>query len=167
MAKRKMHLMRYIAISLMLYLTAFYALSVLGNITDYDFNLAFVKTLLSMHGVPAHAGVSWRAINSPVIQALVYWAVVAAETLIFLLSLWGAIDLWLACHKEKDEFNHAKSIALIALALGISLYFFGYLVIGDQWFRAWMGSGGENVEGLAFEFNTFFCLLFIIVRLTP
>ena len=151
----------------MFYLGLFYALSFFGNITDYQFNLDFVKTLLSMHGVPAHAGVAWRSIQSPELHKLAYWCVLVAEALISIISFWGAIDIVRFAQGDKEEFAHGKMIALIAVGLGISLYFLGYLVIGDQWFRAWMGSGGEDVEGLAFKFNTFMCLLFIILRLTP
>lgn len=118
-------------------------------------------------GVPAHAGVAWRAVQSPILITLAFWAVILTETVISIVAFWGAVDLLRYHRKSDDEFAHGKIIALLATSIGICLYFFGYLVIGDQWFRAWMSSAGEDVESTAFMFNAFMCFMFIILRLTP
>ena len=157
---------RYLVISFVLYLGIFYSLSVLGNVTDYHFNVKMVEQMLAMKGVPTHAGVVWRAIPSHFLEVVAYWVIVLVEALIALLAFWGSWIMLRARKLDIESFDQAKTVSLIAIGLGISLYFFGYLVVGDQWFRAWMGSGAENVEGLGFEFVGFFSLLFLIVRHT-
>jgi len=71
-----------------------------------------------------------------------------------------------ASHQNEAHFERSKTVALLAIGLGISLYFFGYLVLGDQWVRAWMGSGTENVQALGFKFFMFFAFLFLMLRTT-
>lgn len=158
--------LRYLVVSFVFYLGIFYTLSVLGNVTDYHFNVKMVEQMLSMKGVPVHAGVVWRAIQSHFLEVAAYWVIVLVEALIAVLAFLGAWVMLCARKLDAKGFDQAKAISLIAIGLGISLYFFGYLVVGDQWFRAWMGSGAENVEGLGFEFVGFFSLLFLIVRHT-
>ena len=124
---KKTLLLRYIAAGLMFYLGLFYALSFFGNITDYQFNLDFVKTLLSMHGVPAHAGVAWRSIQSPELHKLAYWCVLVAEALISIISFWGAIDIVRFAQGDKEEFASWKNDCFDCRWFGYFPLLFGLL----------------------------------------
>lgn len=163
---KKEFLARYMVSLFVLFLGLFYALSFLGNVTDYHSNFLLVQAVLSMKGAPDSAGIAWRSVQSPVLQNIGYLMIVFTEAVISLLALLGSFAMLRASHQDEKSFESAKTLALLAIGLGITLYFFGYLVLGDQWFRAWMSSETENVQALGFQFFTFFSFLFLMLRTT-
>ena len=159
------YLVRYLSISFMVYLGVYFALSALGNLTDYHANWLLVHHALAMDNLRQEAGAHWRSIQSPLLQTIAFWLIILTEITIALLALWGGLKLWLSRHKNKEAFSKAKNISLLAVGIGITLYFFGYLTISSEWFRTWL-STGYSPQTPAFQLVTYLCLLFLIIRHT-
>ncbi|MCX7898743.1 MAG: DUF2165 domain-containing protein [Methylocystis sp.] len=122
----------------------------LDNLLDYDTNLEVVKHILSMDAVPS-GPLSWRAIHDPAAQQYCYWLIIATEFLAALLTFYGALKLGSAYNLSDSTFNRNKAFAIGGLTLAFSLYFFGFLGIGGEWFEMWR-AGQWNMQEPAFRF---------------
>jgi predicted small integral membrane protein len=138
-------------IILCLCLAAFTFLVTFGNITDYGSNFAFVQHVLSMDTTFPGNKLMYRAITSEFLWHAAYWFIILAEGLTCLLFLIGVHHLWLARHQMGASFNHAKRFAIIAATMGFLVWFFGFLVIGGEWFAMWQ-SPTWNGQDAAFKF---------------
>ncbi len=142
---------RYGKILLILALTAFASLASFNNLTDYGANFAFVQHVLSMDTTYPGNTAMYRAITHPWIWHGAYWLIIAAEAITGLLLASGALALWRARHGSIETFSHAKKHANLGLILGFGLWFFGFMVVGAEWFLMWQ-SKQWNGQDAAFKF---------------
>ncbi len=63
----------------------------------------------------------------------------------------GALSLWRARHAVGADFNRAKAGATASLPLGFVVWFFGFMVVGGEWFLMWQ-SHQCNGQEAAFKF---------------
>lgn len=127
---------RYSKIALVWSIAFFASVVVLNNITDYDSNYGFVSHVLKMDTTfPENAGM-WRAIESPSLHHVAYILIIIVEAVVAILCWVGGFRL-LKSVRNAEEFNQAKSIAVLGLTLGILLWFTGFLTIGGEWFLMW------------------------------
>jgi len=129
----------------------FAALVALDNVLDYGTNFAFVQHVLSMDTIFPDSGLKWRAITDPQVHHIAYAAIIAAEALTGLLCLLGALAMLTALGQPLDDFVHRKTLAFIGLGLGFLVWFFGFLVVGGEWFQMWQ-SDTWNGQAAAFRF---------------
>lgn len=142
---------RYAKIVLTLALAAFATLVTFSNITDYGSNFAFVKHVLSMDTTfPGNAAL-YRAITTPWLWHAAYWLIIAGEGLTAVLLARGALALWRTRNASSAEFNRAKKSAIVGLTAGFVVWFFGFMVIGGEWFLMWQ-SHQWNGQDAAFKF---------------
>jgi predicted small integral membrane protein len=131
---------------------AFWAFLVtLGNVTDYDSNWRFVQHVLAMDTVFPDSTLTWRAITSPAVQTLAYWAIIATEGLTSLAFLAAAVLMARKLTAGTAAFQRAKSATAIGVALAFALWFIGFMAIGGEWFAMWQ-SGTWNGQDAAFTF---------------
>ena len=121
------------------------------NIVDYGTNYAFVQHVMSMDTVFPNSSLTWRAITNPALLHTAYGAIIAAELLTGMLCLLGAWRLWNARAYFASEFNAAKDVAIAGLVLGFALWFFGFMVVGGEWFQMWQSQTWNGQEA-AFRF---------------
>ena len=121
------------------------------NVVDYATNYAFVQHVLSMDTLPQSGVLKGRSITSPVLWQLAYAAIIAAEAATGALFLAGAAALWRARQAPADEFNYAKRWAIAGGTLAFLLWFFGFMVVGGEWFEMWQ-SATWNGQEAAFRF---------------
>ncbi|MGY2288855.1 DUF2165 family protein [Pseudomonas sp. SDO528_S397] len=142
---------RYAKIVLTLALAAFATLVTFSNISDYGSNFAFVKHVLSMDTTfPGNAAL-YRAITTPWLWHAGYWLIIAGEGLTAVLLARGALALWRTRNASSAEFNRAKKSAIVGLTAGFVVWFFGFMVIGGEWFLMWQ-SHQWNGQDAAFKF---------------
>ncbi|CRM65264.1 hypothetical protein [Pseudomonas sp. 37 R 15] len=142
---------RYAKLVLVAMLAVFAALAAFNNLTDYASNFNFVRHVLSMDTTfPGNAAMS-RAINAPWLWHGAYWAIIAGEALTALLLAVGGLMLWCARRNCAQQFNHAKAFAVAGLTTGLLVWFFGFMVIGGEWFLMWQ-SQEWNGQNAAFKF---------------
>ncbi|WP_036292721.1 DUF2165 family protein [Methylosinus sp. PW1] len=140
----------------------------LGNIFDYDTNFEVLRHVVAMDTTHADAALMSRAIVSDSLQRLLYAGIIATELAFGALCLYGALRLFGARKDEAARFEAAKQCAIGGLALGFALYFFGFMIIGGEWFQMWR-SIDWNFQQPAFRFigSLGLILLFVAQPETP
>lgn len=132
------------------------------NLVDYQANYAFVQHVLSMDSLPADMPLLSRAIHDPLLYRLGYALIIAGELLAGLLCGIGSLRLLAACRAPAATFRAAKAFGLLGLFCGFSLWFFGFMVLGAEWFQMWQSATWNGQEG-AFRFIV--CLALVLLFL--
>jgi predicted small integral membrane protein len=136
----------------------------IDNIIDYDTNFEFVRHVLSMDTTFPRNALLWRAIASSSVHHAAYALIIASEIGVGVLCVAGAWRIFKHRLAAPPEFNAAKGLAIAGLAAGFGLYFFGFLVIGGEWFQMWQ-SPTWNGQEAAFRFAASFGMVLIFVTL--
>jgi predicted small integral membrane protein len=142
---------RYSKIIMCLCLAAFCFLVAFGNITDYGSNYAFVQHVLSMDTTFPGNALMYRSITSPGLWTAGYWLIILGEALTCLLFLIAAWRLWQARNASAAVFHDAKKFVVIATTMGFLIWYFGFMVVGGEWFAMWQSSTW-NGQDAAFKF---------------
>jgi predicted small integral membrane protein len=129
----------------------FCSLVAFNNISDYGTNYTFVQHVLSMDTTFPESNLKYRAISSPLVWQLAYVAIIAAEGIAGILFVAGAAALWRARRATAGVFNRSKGYATAAATLGFLIWFFGFMVVGGEWFAMWESQGWNGQQG-AFRF---------------
>jgi predicted small integral membrane protein len=135
-----------------------------NNIIDYEPNFAFVRHVLSMDTTFPGNKLLWRAITNDGVHHAAYALIIVSELAVGLLCIAGAWNLLAARAQPAAEFNQAKALAIAGITAGFALYFFGFLVIGGEWFQMWQ-SATWNGQEAAFRFAAVFGLVLIYVTI--
>lgn len=142
---------RYAKILMVLSLAAFAFMVTFNNITDYGSNFAFVQHVLSMDTTFPENSAMYRAITAPALWHAGYWLIIAGEGLTFILLLAGGFALIRARRQTAAAFDSAKKWAIAGGAVGFLVWFFGFMVVGGEWFLMWQ-SDTWNGQDAAFKF---------------
>jgi predicted small integral membrane protein len=122
-----------------------------NNVTDYGSNYAFVRHTLSMDTTFPDNAQKGRAITSPVVWTLGYWAIILTEAstgLVLAFAAWRLMRTW---RRPAAAFNAAKQYVVIGVGLGFLLWFTGFMVVGGEWFMMWQSKQWNGQEA-AFRF---------------
>jgi predicted small integral membrane protein len=149
---------------LTLMLGVFALLVGVDNIIDYGTNFAFVQHVLSMDTTFPGNALMWRAITSDWIHHAAYAVIIASELGVGVLCASGAWRIYQARGLPAPRFNAAKAAAIAGLAAGFALYFFGFLVVGGEWFQMWQSQTWNGQEA-AFRFAASFGVVLIFVAM--
>ena len=122
-----------------------------GNITDYGSNWPFVQHVLAMDTTFQSPGVMWRAVTDPTLQTLGYLGIIALEATSALVMISGVIILVRRLRESAEEFDRAKTIAVVGISLSLILWLGGFLAVGGEWFAMWQ-SPSWNGAGSASRF---------------
>jgi predicted small integral membrane protein len=121
------------------------------NITDYTTNYLFVQNVMSMDATFPGTELRYRAITNPTLWQLAYAMIIAAEAATGALFLIGAFRLWQVREGPGEAFNRAKAYAIAAALLAFLVWFFGFMVVGGEWFAMWQSQTWNGQEP-AFRF---------------
>ncbi|WPN47634.1 MULTISPECIES: DUF2165 family protein [unclassified Pseudomonas] len=143
--------MRYAKILLTLALATFALLVTFNNVTDYASNFAFVQHVLSMDTTFPSNTAGYRAITTPWAWHAAYWLIIGGEAMTCTFLAWGSLNLWRARRATGPVFTQAKRQAIIGCSLGFLVWFFGFMVIGGEWFLMWQSQHWNGQEP-AFRF---------------
>ncbi|GAA1262223.1 DUF2165 domain-containing protein [Saccharothrix xinjiangensis] len=128
-------------------ITALYmALVVLGNITDYETNHAFVQHVLAMDTTFGSPNTSWRAITSPAVVTAVYVLIILWEAVTALVMI-AALVSWL--RRREDV---ARRLSSTGWVMQVLLFGAGFIAIGGEWFVMWQS---KDWNGLTAAFQNF------------
>jgi len=145
-------------------LAIFALLVCLNNLLDYESNYAFVQHTLSMDTVFPDNTLKYRAILDPFVWSLAYGLIIFAEFLTGALLLMGAISL-LKNLNSPLVFNRAKNWVYLGCLTGFLLWFFGFIVVGGEWFCMWQSEKWNGVEA-AFRFVVFIMFTFLFTAMS-
>jgi predicted small integral membrane protein len=143
--------LRLSKILLSLALAAFAFIVTYDNLIDYGSNFVFVRHVLSMDTTFPGNALMGRAIASPPLWHVGYALIIAGEAATFVLLLIGAIALWRARRASGAAFDAAKRYVVAGCTLGFLVWFFGFMVVGGEWFAMWQSKIWNGQEG-AFRF---------------
>ena len=139
---------------------AFFAtLVVFNNLNDYGSNFAYVHHVLSMDTTFENNSGKWRAIDSVFATHIAYGFIILVETVIAALG-WAAVRrLWSRRH-DPIGFGGAKVMGIVALTLGIVLWFAGFIAGGGEWFLSWQSPTWNGLNESA-RFSMIYLLILI------
>ena len=132
-------------------MAAFAGLVAIDNVIDYGTNFSFVEHVLSMDTTFTTNTLRWRAITEPVLWHAAYWVIIIGEALTGAAYTIGAFMLARALRANGEDFNNSKHFVYLATALGFLVWFFGFMVVGGEWFSTWQ-SPQWNGQEAAFRF---------------
>lgn len=136
-----------------------------NNIVDYGSNFMFVQHVLTMDTTfPDNAVRAERAILDPQLHRAAYWIIITAELLIGAICLIGALRLLVSLRAAAERFNAVKSLAVVGLAGGMLFWFFGFIVVGGEWFQMWQSQVWNGQES-AFRFIGSIGLILVFLSL--
>lgn len=139
-------ILRAAKILLVMAVALFYSIVVFNNITDYNSNYLFVYHVLDMDSTfPGNQGM-WRAVHSTFIHHSFYDLIICWETMTALLAWSGGFRLGKKFRSPAAEFNMAKRIPVVALTLGLLLWFVAFLTVGAEWFLMWQSKTWNGQE---------------------
>lgn len=142
---------RLAKILLPLTLAAFALVVTLDNIVDCGSNFQFVRHVLAMDTTFPGNALMGRAITSPLLWHAAYGLIIVTEGVTCVLLLGGSYVLWRARRAAGARFNAAKSLVTAGCLVGFLLWFFGFMVVGGEWFAMWQSRLWNGQEG-AFRF---------------
>lgn len=154
---------RYAKIVMCFVLGLFCLLVTFNNVTDYATNYVFVQHVLSMDTTLPGSTLTYRAVSNPVLWQIAYAAIIAAEALTGVLFIAGTAALWRARRASGEIFNAAKSYVVAAATLAFLIWFFGFMVVGGEWFAMWE-SQTWNGQQAAFRFYVSVLAVLIFVN---
>lgn len=134
----------------------------LGNLMDYDSNYQFVKHVLSMDTTFEGNALMWRAIDAPWVWTAGYVGIIIAEGAFALLAGIGAVLLFMRRHADVLAYDRARAWGYCAYALGLAIWFVGFVVIGSEWFAMWQSdawNGKDTAMGIVTLWTGFAVLL--------
>lgn len=108
-----------------------------GNLMDYNSNYEFVHHVLSMDTTFEGNSLMWRAFESTTVHTIAYWGLIIAEGIFSVLAFIGVYHMLKNIKASGRKFNQSKSFGYYAFILGFAIWFFGFVVIGSEWFAMW------------------------------
>jgi predicted small integral membrane protein len=158
-------ILRSAKILLLLAVALFYLVVVFNNTTDYNSNYQFVYHVLMMDSTfPGNQGM-WRAVHSTFVYHSFYDSIICWEALTAVLAWTGGILLLRKLRAPASEFNRAKRIPVVALTLGLLMWFVAFLTVGAEWFLMWQSKTWNGQEA-AFRMFTVVGIILILMA-TP
>jgi predicted small integral membrane protein len=149
--------------ALLVLMIALFALLVgIDNIIDYDTNFVPLQHVMSMDTTFPDSALRWRAVTDAALHHAGYGLIIALELVTGILCFWGALRMWSSRRAAAASFNASKDLAIAGLICGFALWFFGFLVIGGEWFQMWQ-SKTWNGQQAAFRITA--CIGIVLIFL--
>jgi predicted small integral membrane protein len=141
-------------------LAAFAFIVAYDNLVDYGTNYEFVKHVLSMDTTFPGNRLTGRAVSLPALWNAAYAAIIAAEGLTFLLLGIGAVAMFLSLRAPAASFHRTKAWMVAGATVGFLLWFFGFMVVGGEYFAMWQS---KDWNGQAAAFRFYMTLLAVLI----
>lgn len=155
--------MRIAKITMVACLAGFAILVTFDNLTDYGTNFEFVRHVLSMDTTFPGNSLLYRRVTSPALWNAAYCLIIFGEGLTGLTLASAAVALLRQLRSGADRFNRAKRFVFIGATCGFLVWFFGFMVVGGEWFQMWQ-SPSWNGQEAAFRFYLTILVALIFVN---
>ncbi len=132
-----------------LMVASYYLVVAFDNITNPTnpnaSNWPFVQGVLSGDGVPADSGFEWRFIDATWFQAASYIGIMAMEAITGILLLIAGI-VGLRGSRHQRSWVAAQRWTYVGGLAGLAVFFFGFMVVGGNWFIMYLNSNWNGLE---------------------
>ena len=108
-------------------------------------NWPFVEGVLSGDGVPADSGFEWRFIDATWFHVISYIGIITMETVTGVVLLIAGI-LGLRRAGSAPAWAHAQRWTYVGGILGLTVFMFGFMVIGGNWFVMYQNSKYNGLD---------------------
>lgn len=154
---------RYLKIILVLFVGLQALLYVAANTANWSAGVGAVGYVLSMEGHDIYGTHIFPPVTHPALVTIAYLLILTGESLVGVLSLKGAWELWNARKASADVFNASKAFALLGTGMAMVVWFGGFIVIGGALFQMWQTEIGAGSFDNAFVFAATGGLIMLIV----
>jgi predicted small integral membrane protein len=144
-------------------LAIFASLVTFDNLTDYGSNFEFVQHVLSMDTTFPGNALLYRRVTSPALWEVAYAVIILGEGLTAAALAGGTAVLLRHLRSPAARFNHGKRLVVLGVGLGFLVWFFGFMVVGGEWFAMWQ-SPKWNGQQAAFRFYMTMLAVLIFVN---
>ena len=148
-----------------LMVASYYLVVAFDNITNPTnpnaSNWPFVQGVLSGDGVPADSGFEWRFIDATWFQAASYIGIMAMEAITGAVLLIGGV-LGLRAARSTSGWAAAQRWTYVGGLAGLTVFFFGFIVVGGNWFIMYLNSKWNGLEP-AFQNSVATLLMLVLV----
>jgi predicted small integral membrane protein len=139
-------------------------LIVIGNITDYYTNYYFVEHVMKMDTTFPGSQIHYRSINNPFLFHAGYIIIILMEMIMAFCCIKGCLRMYKNLKKEAVVFYASKNWAVAGIIVGTIIWFFGFEVIGGEWFAMWQSSAWNGLAA-AERIVSFLVLILILLHL--
>jgi predicted small integral membrane protein len=153
---------RLVKMSMVASIAAFALLVAFDNVVDYRSNYEFVRHTLSMDTTFPGNALQGRAIASPAIWDVAYWAIILTEAATGILLALGAFRLAVNLRAGATVFNAAKTLVVVGAGLGFLLWFTGFMVVGGEWFAMWQSKAWNGQQAAFWFYMTLLAVLIFV-----
>ena len=144
-------------------LAAFALLVTFDNLTDYGSNFEFVRHVLSMDTTHQGNALIYRRVTSPALWRAAYGLIILGEGLTGLGLGLGTLAMLRQLRAAAARFNRSKRLIVVGATIGFLVWFFGFMVVGGEWFQMWQ-SAAWNGQEPAFRFYLTILAVLIFVN---
>lgn len=144
-------------------LAAFAFIVAYDNIIDYGSNYAFVQHVLGMDTTFPDNALMNRAIIDEAYWQNAYAALIGGEALTAVLLAVGAV-IMLVSLNAPSRFSRAKVWVVAGTGVGFAIWFFGFMVVGGEYFAMWQSKIWNGQEA-AFRFYMTMMVVVIFVSM--
>lgn len=155
---------RYIKIALAAFASLFCLFYAIQNIANLGPAEWFVGTMSAMEGHEAYPNTFAFAVSSPVLVKAMLWIIILLELTAGILAGKGAIDMFAKRNGSSEEFNQAKSYALVGTGLAVVVWFGIFGAFGGAFFQMWQVEAGLNALRDASFFALQHGVVWLIIR---
>ena len=155
---------RYIKIALAAFASLFCLFYAIQNIANLGPAEWFVGTMSAMEGHEAYPNTFAFAVSSPVLVKAMLWIIILLELTAGILAGKGAIDMFAKRNGSSEEFNQAKSYALVGTGLAVIVWFGIFGAFGGAFFQMWQVEAGLNALRDASFFALQLGVVWLIIR---
>ena len=131
-----------------------------NNVVDYQSNFLFVQHVMTMDTVFPGNALKHRAIDDPMAHSTVYTFIIFMEFAVATLCLFGVLQLIRHLKSDAATFDAQKIPAVLGLSFGFVLWFFGFMLVGGEWFCMWQ-SPHWNGQEAAFRYVA--CIVLVLI----
>ena len=139
---------------------------VAANLANWSSAMEAVGYVLGMAGNEVYATPIFPPITSSALVTIALLVIVSGEFLVGALALKGGWDLWRARDGSYEEFNSAKTFAILGAGMALVVWFGGFVVIGGALFQMWQTQVGAGSFSGAFIYAATSGLVLLFVN-TP
>jgi predicted small integral membrane protein len=105
-----------------------------------------------------------RALTQPPFHLAFYFGIIAWEIANTILVWWGLARLARTLRLNASAFNAAKGVAVMALALSMSMWLVAFLDVGGEWFLMWQSHTWNGQEEAFRMFAVVGVVLLIVMK---
>lgn len=139
-------------------------LIVIGNITDYYTNYHFVEHVMMMDTTFPESNIHYRSIHNELIFHFGYVMIILLEAFMAFCCIKGSWSLFKHLRSPAPVYHAAKNWSVAGLLTGVIIWFFGFEVIGGEWFAMWQSSTWNGL-GSAERVVSFLVLVLILLHM--